>query len=541
MAADAEWAYLKDQPADDRSVRRLQDFITRNPAFADIALVRRRYTDQHKRVSDPAWRAGLRGQQLLDAGRNAEAERAFLQALRGYPREPDLLGAGHGADAPERHEQAISYFQRAVQATPAGDSGDKWRDLIASTATGCSWTRPMRRWLTGRLDEAERLYAQAHRQQPRDVNAALGLVDVARGDDAAAERQLQVARRMAPNDANVIRKLVQLYGRTDPQRLEAFINALPAAQRRLYAEDLRQLQISRLRERREQALAAGDATTAIMLGQKLRGELPGDAWLAYALANELRAAGRQDEADAAVADMATHNDSAEARYAQALYLSGSDRLPQALAVLDALPQAKWNDDIRALSARLQRQQLVDHLWDLRAQGREAEAIALLQQQPPSTDNDLLMASGRACAAITMQAALLPARACRTAGQCGCAAGPGQAWIGTGDLASARRQMHDAPPAVDDDEIGQQRQLATIWTDLREDTRPWRSCARCLRARPGPTHSPGVMRHGWCAAMIRSRRWTCTRRRWPTTACWLRPSRAATTTRVDPGQPRDSRR
>ncbi len=64
----------------------------RNPAFADIALVRERYTDQHKRVSDPAWRAGLRGQQLLDAGRNAEAERAFLQALRGYPREPDLLG-----------------------------------------------------------------------------------------------------------------------------------------------------------------------------------------------------------------------------------------------------------------------------------------------------------------------------------------------------------------------------------------------------------------------------------------------------------------
>ncbi|KAG1282936.1 hypothetical protein G6F64_014382 [Rhizopus arrhizus] len=92
MAADAEWAYLKDQAADERSVRRLQDFITRNPTFTDIALVRERYADQHKRVSDPAWRAGLRGQQLLDAGRNEDAERAFLQALRGYPREPGLLG-----------------------------------------------------------------------------------------------------------------------------------------------------------------------------------------------------------------------------------------------------------------------------------------------------------------------------------------------------------------------------------------------------------------------------------------------------------------
>ncbi|HFF2828891.1 TPA: cellulose synthase complex outer membrane protein BcsC [Stenotrophomonas maltophilia] len=489
MAADAEWAYLKDQPADDRSVRRLQDFITRNPTFADIALVRERYTDQHKRVSDPAWRAGLRGQQLLDAGRNEEAERAFLQALRGYPREPDLLGGlGMALMRQGRREQAINYFQRAVQATPAGDSNDKWRDLIASTRYWLQLDQADAALAAGRLDEAERLYAQARRQQPRDVNAALGLVDVAvaRGDDAAAERQLQVARRIAPNDANVIRKLVQLYGRTDPQRLEAFINALPAAQRRLYAEDLRQLQISRLRERREQALAAGDAGTAITLGQQLRGELPGDAWLAYALGNELRAVGRQDEADAVVADMATHNDSAEARYAQALYLSGSDRLPQALAVLDALPQAQWDDDIRALSARLQRQQLVDHLWDLRAQGREAEAIALLQQQPPSTDNDLLMAEwarlrGDHAQALHYYQRVLAAQP----GNVDAQLGQVQAWIGTGDLASARRQMHDAPPAVDDAEIGQQRQLATIWTDLREDTKALAILRALLARKTGP--------------------------------------------------------
>ncbi|KAG1467797.1 hypothetical protein G6F57_012861 [Rhizopus arrhizus] len=325
MAADAEWAYLKDQAADERSVRRLQDFITRNPTFTDIALVRERYADQHKRVSDPAWRAGRRGQQLLDAGRNEDAERAFLQALRGYPREPGLLGGlGMALMRQGRREQAIAYFQRAVQATPAGDSNDKWRDLIASTRYWLQLDQADAALTAGRLDEAERLYAQARRQQPRDVNAALGLVDVAvaRGDDAAAERQLQSARRIAPNDANVVRKLVQLYGRTDPQRLEAFINALPAAQRKLYAEDLRQLQITRLRERREQALAAGDAATAIELGTQLRAELPGDAWLAYALGNELRAAGREQDADAVVADMARRNGSAEARYAQALYLSG---------------------------------------------------------------------------------------------------------------------------------------------------------------------------------------------------------------------------
>lgn len=489
MAAEAEWAYLKDQPADDRSVRRLQDFIARNPTFSDIALVRERHADQHRRVSDPAWRAGLRGEQLLAAGRNEEAERAFVQALRGYPREASLLGGlGMALMRQGRREQAIDYFQRAVQATPAGDSNDKWRDLIASTRYWLQLDQADAALKAGRLDEAQRLYAQARRQQPRDVNAVLGLVDVAvaRGDDAAAERQLQVARGMAPNDANVIRKLVQLYGRTDPHRLEAFITALPAAQRKLYAGDLRRLQLARLRERREQALAAGDAESAIALGQQLRSELPDDAWLAYALGNELRAAGRQDEADAVVTDMATRNGSAEARYAQALYLSGSDRLPQALAVLDALPRAQWDDDIRALSARLQRQQLIDHLWELRAQGRETEALALLQQQPPSTENDLLMAEwarlrGDSAQALHYYQRVLAAQPGNVDAQLGRV----QAWIGIGDLASARRQMQDAPPQVADDATGQQRQLAAIWTDLGEEAKALSVLRGVLARRSGP--------------------------------------------------------
>lgn len=124
--------------------------------------------------------------------------------------------------------------------------------------------------------------------------------------------------------------------------------------------------------------------------------------------------------------------------------------------------------------------------ELRAQGREAEAIALLQQQPPSTDNDLLMAEwarlrGDHAQALHYYQRVLAAQPDNVDAQLGQV----QAWIGSGDLASARRQMHDAPPAVDDAEIGQQRQLATIWTDLREDTKALAILRALLARRTGP--------------------------------------------------------
>src|SRR5690606_8239025 len=130
---------------------------------------------------------------------------------------------------------------------------------------------------------------------------------------------------------------------------------------------------------------------AVTLGRELREELPEDPWLAYALGNELRATGAQDEADAVVADMAARaGHTPTARYAQALYLSGSDRRDAALAALRSLPAAQWDEDMQALAARIERQQRVEHAWELRAQGREADAIALLQRQPPDAGYQLML-------------------------------------------------------------------------------------------------------------------------------------------------------
>ncbi|MGX9721140.1 cellulose synthase complex outer membrane protein BcsC [Stenotrophomonas acidaminiphila] len=489
-AADAEWDYLSSRQADAANVRRLQSFIARYPGWVHMDDARRLYDEQRGRVGNPAWRAGLRGAQLLDAGRNAEAEAAFRQALRGFPGEADFQGGlGLALMRQGRRAQALEQFQKAVQLQADTSNSDKWRDLVASTRYWLLIEQADAALETGELERAQSLYAQARRQQPREINARLGLVDVAvaRGDDAVAGRELQAARRIAPNDANLIRKLVQFYGRTDPAQLESYIAGLPAAQRGLYAGELRNLRLARLREQRERALAAGDTAGAIELGRELRREQPGDPWLAYSQANALRASGAAEEADAVIADMAARaGNTPESRYAQALYLSGSDRLGPALAALDALPAAQWDEDMRALAVRLRRQQATTRAWELRAAGREDEAIALLRQLPQDADIQLTLADwarlrGDHAQALQLYDQVLEAQPGNVDAQLGSV----RTLIDSGDLAAARARMAAAPPAVEPGDVGQQRQLAAIWSGLHDDARALEILRGVLAAKTGP--------------------------------------------------------
>jgi Flp pilus assembly protein TadD len=473
LAAQSEWAYLSSQSADERNVRRLREFIARYPAWAQLDDARQRYAEQSKRVSDPAWRAGLRAQQQLDRDNNIAAEQGFRVALRGYPREADFLGGlGMALMRQGRREQALDYFQQAQRNVT--DGGGKWQDLITSTRYWLLLEQADAALAAGDAAHARTLYEQAHRQQPREVNAMLGLADVAvaEHDDAGAERQLLAAQRIAPRDANVIRKLAQLYGRAGPDRLESFIAQLPAAQRKLYAEDLRQLRLRRLRQQLDAAHVQGDVASAIALGRELRQQLPADPWLAYGLANDLRGRGEDAAAEAVMNDMLAHASADRAAYyAQALFLSSRSQPEAALAVLARLPAAQWDEDIRTLDARLRRQQLIDTVWELHGAGREAEAIALLETQPPSAENRLILADwarqrGDTDAALALYSQVLEERPDNVDAQLGRIL----AWIAAGDLARARQAMASAPPVVADDAIGQQRQLAGIWADLHEDAK-----------------------------------------------------------------------
>lgn len=427
--------------------------------------------EARRRAADPSWRAWTRGQRHYDAGRYAQAEQEYRQALRGRPNEAEFIGSlGMARMNQGQREEAIALYQRALRNLKPGEGGQKWRDLIASTRYWLGLQHADEALQAGEVERAATLYGAANRQRPREVNAMLGLSDVAlaRNDDATAERWLLAARRADPADANAVRKLVALYARTDPQRMEVLINGLPPNLRARHVDDLRQLRVVRLQASLEQARADGDGPRAIALARELRREQPGDPWVAYRMASDLRAAGEAGEADAAMADMLTHaGDNPDAHYAHALYLSSLDRGDDALAALAKVPQADWSEGMRELDTRLQRARTLARLRALREAGHEAEATAELERQAPSIDNHLLLAQwagerGDHAAALGWYERVLAESADNTEARLGQL----EAWIALGRHSAARDALAGMASAIEG--RGQQKRMADIWAALGEN-------------------------------------------------------------------------
>lgn len=431
------------------------------------------------RVVDPAVQEAQRAQRLLDAGRNAQAEQAYRHALQRRPRQSDWRGGlGMALLRQGKRAAALEQFELALRYRPAGERGGKWRELVASTRYWLLLEQADAALQAGQAAQAHALYEQARRQSASGVEAVLGLADVAlaRGNNAEAEQQLLAARRLDPGDGNALRKLVQFYARTDVERLDALVAVLTPAQRDRHADTLRQARIARLEAQVEAArtqVEAGSGSLAMLidLQQDLRQHAPDDPWLAYRLARDVREAKRTAEADAVVADMVARvGTQPAARYAQALYLSSADRGDDALAALAALPSSQWTDDMHALARRLEREQLWMRLRQLRADGREAEALALLQQQPDSVEKYLLLgdwarerdshaeAAGWYARVLAEQPANLEARL-----------GEVESLVSAGNTDAARKALM-AMPAIPADATGTRRRLADAWLALGEQDR-----------------------------------------------------------------------
>ncbi|MED8861520.1 cellulose biosynthesis protein BcsC, partial [Escherichia marmotae] len=241
---------------------------------------------------------------------------------------------------------------------------------------------------------AERLFRQARSVDNADSYAVLGLGDVAmaRKDYPAAERYYQQTLRMDSSNTNAVRGLANIYRQQSPEKAEAFIASLPASQRRSVDDIERSLQNDRLAQQAEALENQGKWAQAAALQRQRLALDPGSVWITYRLSQDLWQAGQRSQADTLMRNLAQQKpDDPEQVYAYGLYLSGHDQERAALAHINSLPRAQWNSNIQELVNRLQSDQVLETANRLRESGKEAEAEAMLRQQPPSTRIDLTLA------------------------------------------------------------------------------------------------------------------------------------------------------
>ncbi|EQM81420.1 cellulose synthase [Stutzerimonas stutzeri MF28] len=475
-AAQREFEYLAARRIDDTSAKAWTEFLQRYPTGRFANDARSNLERSQRLLADPFWRAGQEGLRLLDRSQDVAAEAKLRQALRGYPNDPELLGSlGLALMRPGHRQDALVYFGRAKEHEEDIDNLSKWNDLITSTRYWLTLEKADQALEQKRTDEAASLYSSALKQQPGSTFAQLGLAQVAEAQGRPADAEAGYLRLLSrdPGNASVIRGLLRLYQAQSPERALAFIETLSISQRNSFAERRNSLLLARYRLLAEQALERDDQPAAITALRQARSLAPADPWLAYRLASSLQQQQGFSEADAVFADLLKRqaNDPV-ARYAHALYLSGAGRDAQAIASLHSIGERDWDEDMRALAARLERRELMSRIDKLRTSGRETAAIELMEKRlrkhGDSVDDLLVLADWAAASGEPEVAAPYVERALRID-----PAHPEarlmriELLLAEGKTDAARKALRTAPPALAEDDWNANRRLANSWAAVGE--------------------------------------------------------------------------
>jgi len=475
-AAQREFEYLAARRIDDTSAKAWTEFLQRYPTGRFANDARSNLERSQRLLADPFWRAGQEGLRLLDRSQDVAAEAKLRQALRGYPNDPELLGSlGLALMRPGHRQDALVYFVRAKEHEEDIDNLSKWNDLITSTRYWLTLEKADQALEQKRTDEAASLYSSALKQQPGSTFAQLGLAQVAEAQGRPADAEagyLQLLSR-DPGNASAIRGLLRLYQAQSPERALAFIDTLSSSQRNSFADLRNSLLLARYRLLAEQALERDDQPAAITALRQARSLAPTDPWLAYRLASSLQQQQAFSEADAVFGDLLKRQaDDPVAHYAHALYLSGAGRDAQALASLHRISERDWDDDMHSLATRLERRELMTRIDKLRASGREAAAVELMQERlrkhGDSVDDLLALADWAAARGEPAVAAPYVERALRID-----PAHPEarlmriELLLAEGQTGAARQALRTTPPVLAEDDWNAKRRLANSWAAVGE--------------------------------------------------------------------------
>lgn len=475
QAAELWLGTIQAQPVTAQSVAQLKRYLatfTSDKPYADgLAELER----QQKMLADPAYQQRLRGLALIDRGQGATAIPALQAALRASPNDPALLGAmGQALSRANNRAAAVDWFRKAVAADAEGVDIGKWQSLLQSNAYWLAIEKGDKALEAENLAEANQFYEQARRLDNQDGYALIGLGDVAakQQNSASAEALYQRALRLDPANTTAARRLAGLYQQQSPEKALAFIDGLSAAQKRALGDAMATLRSNARSAEADKLAEAGQWAQAAAKYREAVQDAPGDVWLNYRLAGALRQAGQPQAADNQMDAMARKLPGDPTRvYAHALYLSGSERLPAALAAINALPRAKWDEDLTALHARLEMDGVIARAEAMRERGDERGAITLISALPGSTRRDLTLADW-AMARGDSQDALTRYRAvsAKEPDNIDARLGEIDALVALKQRAEASTRLATLPETVPGESLNSGRRVANAWQAVGEASR-----------------------------------------------------------------------
>lgn len=500
IAADIWFNEVKSMPVSRASVQALQRFIVQFPTGSTSANARVLLDQQQTQLKDPTFRDRAEGLAAVKAGKGSVAVADLQQAVRADAKDSDAVGAlGQAYSQRGDRARAVAQLSKAIKMAPDSPSRDKWDSLLKTNRYWLLIKQGDSALKSGQLAQAQNAYAQAQRIDTTDSYAVLGLGDVAaaRKENAAAERYYQRALRMDRGNSLAVRGLANLYRGESPEKASAYIASLSPAQRRSIDDIERSLTNERLEKQAEALESQGDWAQAAEVQRRRLALDPDSVWITYRLARDLVSAGSRSEADALMRAMVNRQPGdADRVYAYGLYLSGNNQDEMALAQINALPQGQWTDNIRELEARLQSDRILRQANQLRDSGQEAQAIALIKQQPTSVRYALTLADwaqqrGDSQTAIAEYQRVLGQQPNNGDARLGLA----EVYLADGDKNAARAQVAQLK-GEDIDSINMQRRIALAQAGLGDRVQAQQTFARIVpqaKAQPPSMESALVLR------------------------------------------------
>lgn len=245
---------------------------------------------------------------------------------------------------------------------------------------------------TGRFDEARTLLGRAVQTggsakwgtayQSATFYGQFRVAQAARDGNRLAEAE-RSTKALTPADARqdaLARSLLaDIYARQGRYaEAMAMYRSIPGGGGAAGAQSVIDIQTRQTRLAAMQAVSRGDYAGAERVFQQamLAGSM--DPWLRYEYARLLVAEGRVAQADGVIGPL-TQTRNPESLYAAALYSQQLGRFPQANALMGPIPAASRTPQMNAFLLELRANTAVAQARQLQAQGRNAEALALLRQ------------------------------------------------------------------------------------------------------------------------------------------------------------------